>query len=249
MTKFEILKVEATFIDPNREELNEGIDNEEIELEKLEMLQDKLDKIEAGDNNNFTVDLYRALNALNTSHDKSVEAFNKDIHKKLNHRSIWDFVIAAVICLVLTIIFMMAIVINKVFRKQKKTIKDLMENTVTKIELVNNSTKFDDFFRTLDKDAQMTLLIGAEVMKRDDGMLFNKMLEVAKEMKISLTLEDMPKVLLEYFDMRTTREALDHINEMGRHYSQLPGGGRCRGRHRRTLECVSKNLSPTSTFD
>ena len=177
------------------------------------MLQDKLYKIEARDNNNFTVDLYRALNALNTSHDKSVEAFNKDIHKKLNHRGIWDFVTAAVICLVMIMIFAMSIVMRKVFKKQKKTIKNLMEKTVTKIELINNSTKFDDFFRALDKNTQMTLLIGTEVMKKDNNRLFNEMLRVAKEMDIKLTMDDMPKVLLHYYDKSSTVEVLEELNE------------------------------------
>ena len=70
--KFEILKIEATFIDPNRNEFYEGIDSETDQLEKLKMMQEKFDKLEAMDNNNFTVNLHRALNALNISYDKNV---------------------------------------------------------------------------------------------------------------------------------------------------------------------------------
>ena len=36
--KFEITKVEATFIDPNRAEINDGINKEKIELDKLKNL-------------------------------------------------------------------------------------------------------------------------------------------------------------------------------------------------------------------
>ena len=41
--KFDILNVEATFMDPNRKELNDGINEEGDKLKELEILQNKLD--------------------------------------------------------------------------------------------------------------------------------------------------------------------------------------------------------------
>ena len=97
--------------------------------------------MKATKNDNFTIDIHRAINALNMSHDKNVKA-NKVIKQTLHHKNIWDFAIVGAIGMAVGIIFIMAFIFNKDFRMQKKTIDDLIKHRVIKITYINNSSKF-----------------------------------------------------------------------------------------------------------
>ena len=80
--------------------------------------------MEATNNDNFTIDIHRAINALNMSHDKNVKT-NKVMKQTLHHKNIWDFAIVGVIGMAVGIIIIMAIKFNTDARKQKTTIDDL----------------------------------------------------------------------------------------------------------------------------
>ena len=141
-----------------------------------------------------------------------MDAFNRDIHKKLNHKGIWDIVITAIVCLVMMTIIAMSFKAKKIFKKQKKNLKEIRESTVTKIELKNSSTKFSNFFLDLDERTQRTLLICSEIMKRDWEVVYNRMIEAARDKGMTLTLEDMPEILLTYLDQTETEEVIKEIN-------------------------------------
>ena len=111
------------------------------------------------------------------------------------------------------IIVAMSFRAKKIFKKQKKNIKEIKENTVSKIELRSSSTKFNKFFTDLDDRTQRTLLICSEIMKKDWDLVYSKMIEAARERGMTLTLDDMPEVLLTYLDQDETVEVLREIND------------------------------------
>ena len=101
---------------------------------------------------------------------------------------------------------------KKIFKKQKKNLKEIRESTVTKIELKNSSTKFSNFFLELDDRTQRTLLICSEIMKKDFETVYNRIIETARANEMTLTMEDMPEILLTYLDPRETEAVLKEIN-------------------------------------
>ena len=113
------------------EKNSDGINEEGDKLKELEILQNKLDEMEATDNDNFTIDIHRAINALNMSHDKNVKA-NKVIKQTLHHKNIWHFSIVGAIGMAVGIIFIMAFIFNKV------------KHRVINITYINNSSKCRD---------------------------------------------------------------------------------------------------------
>ena len=211
--KFEILNIKATFIDPNVEELNNGIDEEEEKLKALEILQNKFDEIEAMDNDNFTVDLHRALNALNMSHEKNVKV-NKDIKQKLHHKNIWDYAIVGAIGLASIIILTMGVIFRTVYIQMKETIKTLNKNKATNITFNNKSSQVGDLFRSLDWKRQGMILLASTLDSKDTKHnLYDMMLEVAKENDIKLNFNDMPEVIHTYFNEETLEKTVMDFNK------------------------------------
>ena len=83
---------------------------------------------------------------------------------------------------------------------------------MTKIELKSSSTKFNKFFMDLDERTQRTLLICSEIMKKDWEVVYNRMIEAARDRGMTLTLDDMPEILLTYLDQTETEEVIKEIN-------------------------------------
>ena len=112
---------------------------------------------------------------------------------------------------------MMGAITHMVFKKQRRTINNLMEHGVGNVKVISNSSKFDELFRTLDDGAKGMLLMALQLDKKDmENVLYKKLTEVAKEKNIELKREDMPEMVKELFTQRNLDKTLKGINSRGK---------------------------------
>ena len=208
--EFKIINSKATYIDPNRENFKTEINEEKDKLKDLEKLQNTIDKLEAMNTDNSTVDLHKAIKALNISYHNNV----KDNSQNLHHKSIWSYTITGGLALIAGILLILGLVTRMVHRNQKKDIKELVENGVGKVTVNSKSSRFSDNFNNLEDSSKRLVLLAMQIEKDDkEHTLLRKMNEVINERGVALKEEDLPEVIIEYFDEKELKRTLKGVNK------------------------------------
>ena len=161
---------------------------------------------------NHTVDLHRAIQALKTSYNNNVED-NKNINQNLHHKNIWGYVVTGGLGLVAGIILIMGFITWMIYKRQKKDITGLVENGVGQITVNSTTSRFSEAFNEMDDNTKKVVLLAMQLEKKDrQNILLQKMNEVANEQGLHLKEEDLPEVIINYFDPKHLKRTLKGIN-------------------------------------